>query len=119
MRELNTFGAVLTYAIEIETLLRDAYRESGKDAEAKAADQRRHRLERTRSEHVLEITLEPIHGLNVSDYVTLHDASADLVEKEAAATAFYNDASPKINVRQAQRVLQRCAREHAAQSKSL
>ncbi|MCY4008405.1 MAG: hypothetical protein OXG02_00705 [Chloroflexi bacterium] len=116
MRELNTFGAVLTYAIEIETLLRDAYRETGMAAEAKAADRRRLRLERTRAEHVLEITLEPIHGLAVTDYAELHDASTDIRDKEAAATAFFQDASPKINVRQAQRVLQRCAREHAAQS---
>ena len=114
MRELNTFGAVLSYAIEVEALLRDVYHEKGNTTLANAADKRRQRLERTRSEHVLEITLEPIHGLEVADYAVLHDADATIPEKEAAATAFYKDASPKINVRQAQRVLQRCAREHSA-----
>ena len=113
MRELNTFGAVLSYAIEIEALIRDVYQAQGNNTLANAADKRRQRLERTRSEHVLEITLEPIHGLEVKDYAVLHDADATIPEREAAAAAFYMDASPKINVRQAQRVLQRCAREHS------
>ena len=114
MRELNTFGAVLSYAIEIETILRDVYREEGNPTLEKAAAKRRQRLERTRSEHVLEITLEPIQGLEIADYAELHDAETSMQEKETAAAAFYLDASPKINVRQAQRVLQRCAREHSA-----
>lgn len=118
MRALNTFGAVLSFAIELETTLRDAYQSAGDAAQAKAADRRRQRLERTRAEHVLEITLEPIHGLAARDYATLSDASAAFAEREAAAAAFFREAAPKINVRQAQRVLQRCAREHAALSTS-
>lgn len=116
MRELNTFGAVLSYAIEVESILRDAYIALGKTTDASAADKRRQRLERTRSEHVLEITLEPIHGLNVLDYATLHDVETSIEKREEIAATFFSDAAPKINVRQAQRVLQRCAREHAAKS---
>ena len=116
MRALNTFGAVLSYAIEIEAALRDAYVAADKDDDARAADKRRQRLKRTRAEHVLEITLEPIHGLDVVDYARLHDAAATINEREAAAAVFFRDAAPKINVRQAQRVLQRCAREHATNS---
>ena len=116
MRALNTFGAVLSYAIELEAALRDSYVATGKDDEARAADKRRQRLERTRAEHVLEITLEPIHGLDILDYAALHNAATAIDEREAVAAAFFRDAAPKINVRQAQRILLRCEREHAANS---
>jgi hypothetical protein len=56
---LNTFGAILTHAIELETRLRDYYQKAGSAEQAKAADDRRTKLERVRREHVLEITLEP------------------------------------------------------------
>jgi len=114
MASLNTFGAILTHAIEMETNLRDYYEGIGIADRAKAADKRRSKLERVRRENVLEITLEPIEGLNEADYVlNLTDTSdAGQAAVESVAARFYADVAPKINVRQAQRALERCGKEH-------
>jgi hypothetical protein len=115
MASLNTFGAILTYAIELERQLTDYYRLAGNESCAADADKRRAKLERVRRESVLEITLEAIEGLNEDDYVLdLSDTSVvgqGVVERVAAR--FYADVAPKINVREAQRALERAGREHA------
>ncbi|NDJ62588.1 MAG: hypothetical protein GYB67_15780 [Chloroflexi bacterium] len=113
---LNTFGAVMTFAIDLEARLRDYYRSASADDHAAAADKRRQTLERVRRENVTEIKLEPIDGLDVADcQLDLTDTSA-AGQRAAAATAarFYTDAAPKLNVREAQRALERCARHHRA-----
>ena len=114
MASLNTFGAILTYAIELETQLHDYYQASGDNDRAKAADARRKKLERVRRENVVEITLEPIEGLNEADYeMNFADTSASgQMAIETKAAQFYSDVAPKINVRQAQRALERCGKEH-------
>ncbi len=115
MASLNTFGAICTHAIALEADLRDYYRAIGDEDRAQASDTRRAKLEKVRREHVLEITLEAIDGLDAEDYVLdLTDTSAD-GQRHAAQTAvrFYTDVAPKINVRQAQRALERCANQHA------
>ncbi len=111
---LNTFGAVLSFAIELEARLGAYYGGIGDMAGAKAAEKRRKKLERARRENVVEITLEPIHGLDAADYVLeLADVSAGGQAAVARVAArFYGDAAPKINVRAAQRALERCGREH-------
>lgn len=116
MASLNTFGAIMTHAITMETALGDYYREMGNEERAKAADKRRGKLERIRREAVLEITLEPIDGLDETDYaLDLDDTSEAGQQKiETIASRFYNDAAPKINVRQAQRALERAGKEHTA-----
>ena len=115
MATLNTFGAVLTFAIDLETQLSDYYSGIGDAAMAKAAEKRRKKLERVRRENVVEITLEPIVGLSADDYAPdLSDGSADGQAAAARVAAqFYADAAPKINVRAAQRALERCGKEHA------
>jgi hypothetical protein len=111
---LNQFGAIMTFAIELETQIRDYYQAAGSEDRAKEADKRRSNLERVRRENVTEIKLEPIDGLHDTDYVlNLSDSSAagqTAVEKVAAQ--FYADVAPKINVREAQRVLERYAKQH-------
>lgn len=111
---LNTFGAVFTFAIEMEARLSDYFADSGDAAKSKAADKRRKKLERVRRENVVEITLEPISGLRAEDYaLDLGDGSADgQAELARIAAQFYRDAAPKINVRAAQRALERCGKEH-------
>ncbi len=113
---LNTFGAILTFAIELENRLETYYRAAGVDDRAREAEKRRAKLERVRRESVLEITLEPIDGLHDADYaLNLNDPSAagqKAVEKVAAQ--FYADVAPKINVREAQRALEKTGKEHAA-----
>lgn len=114
MVSLNTFGAILTYAINLEEQLRDYYQAAGNNLRAQAADKRRQTLERIRREYVVEITLEPIDGLDETDYVfNLKDQSESGQQAvESVAARFFTDVSPKINVRQAQRALERCGKEH-------
>jgi hypothetical protein len=115
MSSLNAFGAIMTFAIELETRLRDYYTAAGSAERAKDSDKRRSNLERVRRENVTEIKLEPIEGLHEDDYeLNLSDTSA-AGQKAAAqiASRFYTDVAPKINVREAQRALERCAKQHA------
>ena len=115
MSSLNTFGAILTHAIDMEANFHDYYKAIGNADRAKSADKRRSKLERVRRENVVEITLEPIEGLDEADYpLNLGDISeAGQQAIEQTATQFYSDVAPKINVRQAQRALERCGKEHA------
>lgn len=114
MTELNAFGAILTFAIDLESHLRDYYTAAGMNDRAADADKRRANLERVRRENVTEIKLEPIEGLDADVYtLNLNDSSAEVVRaNEATAAQFYNDVAPKINVREAQRALERCAKQH-------
>jgi hypothetical protein len=114
MASLNTFGAILTYAINLEERLRDYYQAAGHTRRAQGADKRRQTLERIRREYVVEITLEPIDGLDEASYIfDLDNHSEDGQESnENMAARFFADVSPKINVRQAQRALERCGKEH-------
>lgn len=118
MSSLNTFGAVMTHAINMEAALRDYYTAAGQAGLAAEADKRRSTLERIRREYVVEITLEPIEGLDEADY-TLHLEDTSTAGQQAAAQVaarFYTDAAPKINVRQAQRALEKCGRQYAEQA---
>lgn len=114
MTSLNTFGAILTYAIDLETRLRDYYQAAGVSDRAAASDKRRSNLERVRRENVTEIKLEPIEGLDEANYgLNLDDTSAaGQAAVEATAARFFTDVAPKINVREAQRALERCAKQH-------
>ena len=114
MASLNTFGAILTHAIDMEGRLRDWYADIGESAKSRSADKRRLKLERVRRENVVEITLEPIVGLDAADYgLDLDDGGmAGQAAAAGVAARFYADVAPKINVRAAQRALERCGREH-------
>jgi hypothetical protein len=116
MSALNTFGAILTYAIDLETRLRNYYTAAGISDRAAAADKRRANLERVRRENVTEIKLEPIEDLDEADYaLDLGDPSAaGQAAVERVAARFYADVAPKINVREAQRALERAGKEHVA-----
>src|SRR5215475_13765454 len=98
MSSLNTFGSILTFAIELEAALRDYYQAAGVSARAAEADKRRSNLERVRRENVTEIKLEPIEGLHEDDYtLNLNDTSAAGQKAvEATAARFYTDVAPTI-----------------------
>lgn len=115
MASLNTFGAILTFAIELESRIHDYYAGIGNRERADDADKRRGKLERVRRENVVEITLEPIAGLDEANYtLNFEDTSAAGQNAvETLAAQFYADVAPTINVRQAQRALERCGKEHA------
>lgn len=115
MAELRNFGAVFTFAIDMESRIADYYRGLGNEEAAKTAEKNSEKLERARREYVTEITLEPIddldednYGLNVEDTSASGQSAVNMVAKR-----FYTDAAPKINVRQAQRVLERCGNQYS------
>ncbi len=114
MASLNTFGAILSHAINMEARMSAFYSGIGDLAKAKAAEKRRKKLERVRRENVVEITLEPIEGLDADDYALdlSNDSAAGQAAAERVAARFYQDVAPKINVRAAQRALERCGKEH-------
>lgn len=112
MAELKNFGAVFTFAIQQEQALEAYYTQRNDAQKATDARERQTKLERARREHVLEITLEPIEGLDEADY-TLN--TSDTSDDGAAFNArqmqrFYSAAAEKVNVRQAQRILEKCAK---------
>jgi hypothetical protein len=115
MASLNSFGSILTHAIELETQVRDYYQRVGNEQRAADADRRRQTMERVRREHVTEIKLEPIQGLDADNYpLNLNDISAQGQQAvEQTAARFYQDVAPTINVREAQRALERAGRQHA------
>ncbi len=117
MAELNSFGSVMTFAINAEAALRAYYERVGKPEQANAAEKRRARLERIRREHVVEITLEPIHDLDDASFALNWDdtSEAGQAANAQALAAFYRAAAPKINVRPAARALERCAEEISGQ----
>jgi hypothetical protein len=113
----------MTFAADLENQLAQFYekasREGGIHSEefsrrAKSCIKRKQRLERSRRENVTEITLEPIEGLNATDYqldlTNNLPKSIDVIEKRIVR--FYSDVIPKINVLESQRVLLRCQKEH-------
>jgi len=110
---LNSFGSILAYAIDLESRLRDYYQAAGSNRAADA-DKRRLNLERVRRENVTEIKLEPIDGLHEENYtLNLSDTSeAGQKAVEGIAAQFYADVAPKINVREAQRALERSGKQH-------
>jgi len=116
MTGLNTFGAILSYAIDLEARIAAYYTTAGDAARAADADKRRLNLERVRRENVTEIKLEAIEGLSEADYVLALDdtSSAGQAVVERTAARFYTDVAPKINVREAQRALEKAAKQHAA-----
>jgi len=115
MTALQNFGAVFTFAIEMESQVRDYYAALGNDDAAEAASKRIKKLERARREYVVEITLEPIDDLDTDTYTlnTENTSAAGQDALNATAHQFYVDAAPKINVRQAQRILERCGKQYA------
>lgn len=115
MTSLNSFGSIMSYAIDLETRLRDYYRRAGDEQRAADADRRRQTLERVRRENVTEIKLEPIHGLDETNYaLNLDDTSAaGQRAAEQIAARFYRDVTPHFNVREAQRAIERAGRQHA------
>ncbi len=121
---LNQYGAVMTFAIELEAKLAEFYEQAAAAApnhadelhsRAKASKSRSQKIEQSRRENVTEITLEPIDDLDEADYgLDLSQYTPSNINAvEAVVQKFYIEASPKINVREARRVLERCLKEHS------
>lgn len=116
MALLNNFGAIFTFAIQMEARIGAYYQGIGLADKASETEKRREKLERARREYIVEITLEPIDDLEEENYaLNLEDTSAEGQHTVAAvAGQFYADAAEKINVRQAQRILEKCGKQYAS-----
>lgn len=125
MRQLSLtqFGSIMTFAANLEKRLAIFYEEASKESgihseefsrRAKACIKRKRRLERSRKENVTEITLEPIEGLDAANYKLdfANNFPLTINEIEKRIIRFYSDVTPKINVLEARRVLNRCQKEH-------
>ena len=126
---LNTLGAILTFAIDLEDALQHFYRQaSALDGEspelfesyAHKSAKRRQRLVAIRQDNVTEMVLEPISGLVEAEYTLTYDVPSDVqsalreaIRLESRAERFYNEAGSKLNVTEARRAFQKLARENA------
>ena len=128
--ELNTFGALLKFALELEDGAARFYGEAAEAARdealrgalaarAESTKRNRQRLERVRREQVNEMLLESIEGLRESDYrpaadpSALGDLTASAAELESACERFYRDAAERLSIPEVVRSFQRLADAHA------
>jgi hypothetical protein len=130
---LNTFGAVLRFAIEMEETTSHFYTEAAANSQSEPVaglllelsagrDRRAQEVARIRRENVAEMILEPVVGMdgaaysrdlmpagNVSDADRLRMAAL----LEGDAERFYLDASNCLSIAEVNRLLKRLARECA------
>ncbi len=138
--ELGTVGAVLAFAIKLEGGSAELYDEAASlttDSTsreaflslAEAKRKRRKLLERSRREYVNEMLLEPIEGLEGSDYLIETELNAHMdsdavlrwaVGREELSRRLYVDAAEKISyLPQLARVFKKLGKESADQHLSL
>jgi rubrerythrin len=140
--KLGTAGAVLAFAIDLEARSAEFYEEAATLAKdpahseaflclAEAKRERKKLLERSRREYVNEILLEPIDGLEGSQYLGQTGLSSErdpgaarraADELEANSRRFYLEAADLIALPQIARVLRKLAEgnaEHRIQLDSL
>jgi rubrerythrin len=131
--KLGTAGAVLAFAIDLEARSAEFYQEAATLAKdpahrevylslAEANRDRKKLLERSRREYVNEILLEPIEGLEASQYPVRTDLSSEkdphvakqvAEELEGNSRRFYLDAAELIVLPQIARVLRKLAQGNA------
>jgi rubrerythrin len=131
--ELNTFGAILGFAIEWEKRAA-AFYEAGAQNRllslflelAQGARRRLRRLEQARQEGVAEMILEPIHGLDGEAYrldFSPETEEAALLQQarrlEETAARFYQDAASRMPIREVARLLQGLAQENVKRRERL
>jgi rubrerythrin len=133
---LNTYGAILTFAVKLEEALQRYYGQAkaaseGEQAERfedfeKKAGKRKQRLVAIRQENVTEIVLEPINGLNMLDYELLPktptsagEALTQAIALERRVERFYAEAGPKLNVTEPRRAFAKFAQEAAERLEAL
>jgi|YNPNPStandDraft_1061719.scaffolds.fasta_scaffold39115_2 rubrerythrin len=129
--ELATFGAVLSFAMDLEQRLGVLYRKLQSHAPGElsaqlgraieAAQKRAKLLEQVRRENVAELILEPISGFRSEDYA-LENASEVYASYEACkeawrkaertAVSFYTLGAQKLPIPEVKRVFERLAKEH-------
>lgn len=123
--DLATFGAIMSYALDLETRTVAFYEAAARgDLEKPFSDMLKHarkratRVERMRREMVNEMILEPIAGMDGDDYLvepSLEGGEEQILDQAlvlAKATfQFYSDAAEKIPVREVVQLCKRMAKE--------
>ncbi len=131
--ELNTFGAVLKFAIEWEKRAVAFYEAGARNRLlapflelAQGSRKRLRRLEQARREGVAEMILEPISGLDGAAYhLELPPETDDLAlwkqarTLEETAARFYQDAASRMPIREVARLLEGLAQENLWRRESL
>lgn len=131
--DLATFGAIMTFALELEKRAAVYYEEAARGSLeesfsdlAKRAHKRAKRIERTRREGITEIILEPITGMDGDDYRVELSSSGDeseilnqAIKFIETSIRFYQDAAVKIPVKEVARTCQRMAQESEKQKAEL
>ena len=131
--ELGTAGAVLAFAIELEDRSAEFYGDAASLAKdsatkevflslAEAKGKRKKLVEKSRREYVNEMLLEPIEGLNGSDYLVETELSSKTdysaawrlaMELEENSRRLYLDAAELFTLPQLARVLRKLGQENA------
>ncbi len=131
--ELGTAGAVLAFAIKLEGRSAEFYEEAASLAKdsatkevfltlAEAKGRRKKLVEKSRREYVNEMLLEPIEGLDGSDYLVETELSSKTdysaawrlgMELEENSRRFYLDAAELFTLPQLARVLRKLGQENA------
>jgi rubrerythrin len=131
--ELGTAGSILAFAIKLEGKSAEFYEEAASLAKdsarmevflslAEAKRKRKKLVERSRREYVNEMLLEPIEGLQGSDYLVETELSSKTdysaawrlaMELEENSRRLYLDAAELITLPQVARVLRKLGQENA------
>jgi len=123
---LGTFGAILSFGIELENQCAEFYNQACEASSeqiyaklARGAIKRAKRLERTRREGVAEMILESITGFEGDDYQLDTKTSDNLAALRKTAIAneetvykFYTDAQAKMPIVEVGRIFQRMAEDN-------
>lgn len=126
--QLGTFGAIMTFAMQLEeqglTLYGEARQSLPEDmrtALLRGSRKRLKRLERAKREGVAEMILEPISGLDDSDFQV--EESGDAVETamrfEATSGRYYRRAAEKLPILEISRLFDRMAEGNESRITSL
>jgi rubrerythrin len=131
---LTTFGAIMTFAAEMVRQTEEVYRSAVQKARDPAlgdvlkellAEEGKNRslMERTRREHVTEMILEPISGLDQEAYEIKPgseeqagdaDLLRDSVAREETEARFFRDCSAKIPLPEVAGIFRKIARKKDA-----
>ena len=124
--QLGTFGAILRFAMELESQAAAFYEAAARSdladsfqEMARGSAKRLNRLERARREGVSEMILESIEGLDSSSYQMELTADADTGQRlqqavalEETTSRFYQDAAAKMPIQEIVRLFHRLADEN-------
>ena len=120
--KLGTFGAVISFALELEEQALVYYESLNNTLSPqllKGSQKRLNRLRRIRQELVTEMILEPITDVDSDDYVVSIPAGTDEAEKLMGAVRleenmgrYYSKSAPLIPMKEVERAFVRLAKEN-------